>query len=98
VEMETATEVQAHLNALHEAVWELAAIVIALRDAGATDAAQGRSAARVLVEWGLMVSSPDGPQPGTGLSQVMGGDPTGVASQASTGILQSAAVLSGSKG
>src|SRR5471032_283078 len=96
-EMETGIEVQAHMNALHEAVWELAAIAIALRDAGATDSAHRRAAEHVLLEAGLMVSSADGPQPCTGLSEVMGGDPTRVASAASTGILQSAAVLSGAK-
>lgn len=96
--METANEVQAHMSALHEAVWQLAAIVVALRDADASDPAQRRAAEHVLLETGLMVPSADGPQPCTGLRQAMGGDPARVASQASTGILQSAAVLSGAKG
>ena len=37
--METADEVRGHIHVLHEAVWELAAIVMALREAGATDPA-----------------------------------------------------------
>jgi precorrin-6B methylase 2 len=85
------------MNTLHEAVWELAAIVIALRDAGATDPAHRRAAEHVLLERGLMVTSEDGPQPCTGLSEVTGGDPRRVAALASTGILQSAAVLTGAK-
>ncbi len=92
--MDTADEVRAHLNVLHEAVWELAAVVLALRNS-ATDPDQRRAAEGVLVEAGLMVSSTDGAQPGPGLTEVISGDATAVASQAATGILQSAALLSG---
>jgi hypothetical protein len=95
--METGSEVRAHINTLHQAVWELAAIATALGGDGRTDPAQRRAAEDVLIETGLMIPSADGPQPCTGLIEVTGGTPIGVAFQASTAILQSAAVLSGAK-
>jgi hypothetical protein len=98
VEMDIGDEVLRHLNALHEAVWELAAIVVALRDPPTNDADQLRAAEAVLLEAGLMVASADGPQPAPGLvqlTQMTGGAATRVAAQAATGILQSAAVVSG---
>jgi hypothetical protein len=93
--MDSGREVQAHLSRLHESVWELAAIAIALQEPAGVDPAQRRAAEHVLLESGLMVLSSGGPTASVGLTEVMGGDPTRVASQASTGILQSAAVLSG---
>ncbi len=93
--METADEVRTHLNKLHEAVWELAAIALALRDPLAADPEQLRAAETVLVEAGLMVSNADGPRPGLGLADAVGGMEASLAAQAATGILQTAALLSG---
>ena len=94
--MDTADEVGAHLNALHEAVWELAAVALALRDPATTDPEQRRAAERVLVESGLMVAAPaGGVRPAPGLVEIAGGEETKLAAQAATGILQSAALLSG---
>lgn len=95
--METGDEVRAHFNALHEAVWELAAIVLALRDPATTEPDKRRAAERVLLEAGLMVSSSDGVQAGLGLTEVIGEDAMWVAAQAAAPILQSAALLSGAK-
>jgi hypothetical protein len=95
--METSDEVRAHLNALHEAVWELAAIVLALRGPATTDPDERRAAERVLLEAGLMVSSSDGVQAGPGLTEVIGEDAMRVAAQAAAPILQSAALLSGAR-
>lgn len=96
--MDSAEEVRAHLHALHEAVWELAAIAVALRDATTTDPAHRQAAERVLVEAGMMIDSAEGPRPGKGLAAAMGDDPSRQAAQAATGILQSAATLSGANG
>ena len=93
--MQTGAEVRAHLNVLHQAVWELAAIVVVLRDQATTDVDQRRAAEGVLVEAGLMVASPDGARWGPGLAVVVGRGATAVASQAAAGILQSAALLGG---
>ncbi len=90
--MNSADAVLAHLHALHEAVWELAAIALALRDPATTDPEQRRAAERVLVEAGFMVESPSGARR---VIEVVAGDSSRVAAQAATGILQSAAVLSG---
>lgn len=93
--MERAIEVRSHLNVLHEAVWELAAIALALRDPATTNPAQRAAAERVLVEAGLMVAASPGARPAPGLAEAAGGDESRLAAQAATGILQSAAVLSG---
>ena len=93
--MDTADEVRAHLDTLHEAVWELAAVALALRDPATTDPEQRRAAERVLVESGLMVTAPAGAGPAPGLVEIAGGDQIRLAGQAAAGILQSAAVLSG---
>ena len=95
--MKTADEVRGHMNELHEAVWELAAIALALRDPTTTDPDQLRAAETVLVEAGLMVASADRAQPGPGLTELTGRTAASVAAQAATGILQSAALLSGAK-
>jgi hypothetical protein len=93
--MESADEVRAHLNTLHEAVWELAAMSLALRDPATVDRDQRVAAERVLVEVGWMELSPDGARSGPGLVEAAGGNPTTLAAQAATGILQSAALLAG---
>jgi hypothetical protein len=93
--MDSADEVRAHLNTLHEAVWELAAMALALRDPATVDRDQRAAAERVLIEAGLMELSPDGARPGPGLVDAAGGNATGLAAQAATGILQSAALLAG---
>jgi hypothetical protein len=93
--MDSADEVRAHLNVLHEAVWELAAIAVALRDPPTADPEQHRAADHVLVEAGLMEESADGAWPAPGLVEAVGADRSGLAAQAATGILQSAGVLSG---
>ena len=93
--MDSADEVRAHLNTLHEAVWELAALALALRDPATVDGDQRAAAERVLVEVGVMELSPDGVRPGPGLVEAAGGNPTALAAQAATGILQSAALLAG---
>lgn len=95
--METNDEVRAYLSALHEAVWELAAIALALREPAGGDPALLEAAERVLVASGLMVSASDGFQAVPGLSEAMGGDATRLAAQAAAPILQSAALLSGAK-
>ena len=74
--MDSADEVRAHLNTLHEAVWELAALALALRDPATVDRDQRVAAERVLVEAGLMELSPDGVRPGPGLVEAAGGNPT----------------------
>jgi hypothetical protein len=93
--MDSADEVRAHLNVLHQAVWELAAIALALRDPGPPDPALQRAAERVLLEAGLMVGTDNDAHPAPGLIEATGGEGSRVAAQAATGILQSAAVLSG---
>ena len=93
--MQTQLEVQAHLNALHKAVWELAAIVVALRDSATVDSEVRQAAEQVLVETDLMVSSAGEARPGPGLTEMIRGGASPVASQAAASILQSAALLSG---
>ena len=93
--MDSPDEIRAHLNTLHEAVWELAAVALALRDPATTDPEQRRAAERVLIEAGLMEVSPSGARPAPGLAAAAAGDETKLAAQAATGILQSAALLSG---
>jgi hypothetical protein len=93
--MDRADDVRAHLNTLHEAVWELAAIALALRDPATVEPHQREAAECVLVEIGLMEPSPDGPKPSQGLVEAAGGDQAKLAAQAATGILQSAALLAG---
>jgi hypothetical protein len=93
--MESADEVRAHINVLHKAVWELAAVAIALRDPTLTDPAQRSAAEQVLIEAGLLVATADGIRSSAGLAEAVGDHMTGLAGQAAGGILQSAAVLSG---
>jgi hypothetical protein len=93
--VESGDEVRAHLNGLHEAVWELTAISLALREPATTDPQQRKAAEDVLVEAGLLLRSESGTEPSPGLAAATGGDPGRLAAQAATGILQSAAVLAG---
>jgi hypothetical protein len=95
LDLDSGEEVRAHLNTLHEAVWELAAIALGLRDPSTTDTEPRRSAEQVLVEAGLMVESATGPRPVRGVAEAAGGDQSRLAAQAATAILQSAALLSG---
>ncbi len=96
--MDAVTELRAHLNTLHEAVWELAAIAVALRDPAAASTEQMLAVERVLVEAGLVAASAEGPAPARALADALGGSAAGLASQASTGILQAATLLSGAAG
>lgn len=93
--MDNAAEVRARLNTLHEAVWELAAVALALRDPAAADPELCDAAESVLLEAGFMVGDSAGVRPGLGLAEAAGEDATKLAAQAASGILQSAAVLSG---
>jgi hypothetical protein len=93
--MDSADDVYAHIHRLHESVWELAAIALALRDPATTDPDQRRAAEDVLVAAGLLEVTPTGVRPAPGLSQATGDDSTNLAAQASTGILQAAGFLAG---
>jgi predicted O-methyltransferase YrrM len=96
--METPEEAGAHLNKLHEAVWQLAAVALFLRDPSSVDPDLRRSAGRVVVEAGLGSDDEGGTRSATGLRQLIeqsGGDATRTASQAAAPILQAAALLSG---
>lgn len=93
--LETGTEVRAHLHRLHEAVWELTAIALALGDPARTDSSQRRAAEQVLLEAGLLVPTVDGAQPSPGLAELISGGANALASQVTAGLIQSAALLSG---
>jgi hypothetical protein len=93
--MDNAAEVRARLNTLHEAVWELVAIAMALRDPASADSELRAAAESVLLEAGFMVEDSPGVRPAPGLAEATGEDVTKLAAQAASGILQSAAVLSG---
>src|SRR5258707_9595050 len=95
--MDTPEEVQIHIHTLHEAVWELAAIAVALRDPAGTDPDQRRAAELVLVQARLMAASAGGVVPAPGLSE-LGNRGSGLAAQAGTALLQSPAALSGGVG
>jgi hypothetical protein len=96
--METVEEVGAHLNKLHQAVWQLAAISLALRDPPSVDPDLRSSAYQVVADAGLGSTDEGALLLGRGLAQLIemqGGDQTRFASQLSTPILQAAALLSG---
>jgi hypothetical protein len=96
--METADEVGAHLNKLHESVWQLAAIILALRDPVTTGPELRLAAGRVLANAGVGSTDESALQLGPGLTQLielLGGDQEKFASQTSAPILQAAALLSG---
>jgi hypothetical protein len=96
--METPEEAGAHLNKLHEAVWELTAITLAFRDPGTADPDLRDAAGQVVAAAGLGSTAERALRLGPGLAQLielLGGDPTKLASQTAAPILQAAALLSG---
>lgn len=93
--MDNEAEVRARLNTLHEAIWELAAVALALREPSSVDPELCNAAESVLVEAGFFIRDSAGLRPAPGLAEAVGGDASKLAGQAAIGILQSAAVLSG---
>jgi hypothetical protein len=96
--METPVEAGQHLNKLHEAVWQLAAISLAFRDPGTMDPDLRNAADHVVAAAGLGSSDERALRLCPGLAQLielLGGDPTKLASQSAAPILQAAALLSG---
>jgi hypothetical protein len=96
--METTQEAGAHLNKLHEAVWQLAAITLALRDPASTGPDLRYAAGQVVAAAGLGSTDERALRLGPGLAQLIdlqGGDQTKLASQTAAPILQAAALLSG---
>jgi hypothetical protein len=82
--METPEEAGTHLNKLHEAVWQLAAITLALRDPATADPDLRWAAGQVVAATGLGSSDVRALRLGPGLAQLIelqGGDPTKLASQ-----------------
>src|SRR5262249_2289926 len=96
-EMGSAEQVWAHLNSLHEAVWELAAIALALRDPAMTDLEQRRAAEQVLVEDGLMMRSANGAHLARGVTEAAGGDEARLAAPAGAGLLAAAGRRAGAE-
>jgi hypothetical protein len=92
--METADDVRAHLNRLHESVWQLAAVAVALRPSPGTSAELRHAAEEVV---GAAGGGADGVAGIRRLLEQAGGDPAMVASQAAAPILQAGAMLSGAK-
>jgi hypothetical protein len=98
--MESAEDVRAHLNRLHEAVWQLAAVAVALRGAPDTSAELRHAAEEVV---GAAVGGFDeaaGGDPANRIQDLLeraGDDPSKVASQAAAPILQAGALLSGAR-
>lgn len=95
--MQRAAEVWAHLYRLHEAVWESAAIAVALGDGSTIDPVRRSAAERVLVETGLLVTTENGVGASPGLQEVIGRGGA-VAADAASDIRQSAALLAGAAG
>jgi hypothetical protein len=93
--MDSAADVRARLNTLHEAVWELAAVALVLRDSASVEPGLRDAAESVLLEAGFLVDGPAGVRRAPGLEEAAGADATKLAAQVASGILQSAAVLSG---
>ena len=93
--MDSEAEVRTRLNTLHEAVWELAAVALALRDSASVDPGLREAAESVLLEAGFLAGDAAGVRPAPGLAEAARADPSKLAAQAASGILQSAAVLSG---
>jgi hypothetical protein len=93
--METEQQVRARLDGLHQAVWELAAVAIALGDDRAATPEARAAAGDVLTAAGYLAAG-SGPGPsGPGLEAATAGDPRLLASQAAAPILQAAALISG---
>lgn len=93
--MDNAAEVRARLNTLHEAVWELTAVALGLRDPASPVPELRDAAQSVLLEAGFMVDDSAGVRPAPGLAEAAGEDATKLAAQVASGILQAAAVLAG---
>ena len=96
--METPEEAGAHLNTLHQAVWQLAAISLALRDPATEKPDLRYAAGQVVAVTGLGSSDNGAFCLAPGLAQLIdlqGGDQTKLASQAAAPILQAAALLTG---
>ena len=96
--METPEQAGAHLNTLHQAVWQLAAISLALRDPAIDKPDLRYAAGQVVAVTGLGSSDNGAFCLAPGLAQLIdlqGGDQTKLASQAAAPILQAAALLTG---
>lgn len=93
--MATAVEAGALILRLQQSVWQLAALVVALRDDPATDPNQKRQAQQVLVELGLMSETPEGVAPAAGLAELMASGFSILAAESAAHLLQAAAVVSG---
>ena len=96
--METPEEAGAHLNKMHEAVWQLAAISLALRDPATAGSELRYAAGQVVADAGLGSIDEGTLRLAPGLAQLIelqGGDQTKLASQAAAPILQAAALVSG---
>jgi hypothetical protein len=91
----TAAEAGTLINRLQEGVWELAALVVALRDDPAGDPEQKRQAQQVLVELGLMSETSAGIAPAAGLAELIGSGFIDLAGVSAANVLQTAGVLSG---
>jgi len=61
--VDTPKEAGAHLNKLHEAVWELAAVSLVLREPASVDPDLRDAAGRVVIEAGLGSAEDQGVQP-----------------------------------
>jgi hypothetical protein len=95
--METGFEVRALLERLQQAVWELAALAIMLRDDAVSDDLLDNARA-VLTELGLMAPSPNGARPVPALAELIGDGGSNFASETAAPLLQCAALLTGSVG
>jgi len=96
--METPEEAGAHLNTLHQAVWQLAAISLVLRDPATEKPDLRYAAGQVVAATGLGSSDNRAFCLAPGLAQLIdlqGGDQTKLASQTAAPILQAAALLTG---
>ena len=98
--MDTPEEAGAHLNKLHEAVWQLAAVALLLREPASVDPDLRVAAGQVAVAAGLGSAEDQGVQLASGVRRLIdmaGGDATKLAAQAAGPILQAAALLSGAR-
>ena len=96
--IETPEEAGAHLNRLHEGVWQLAAVAVALHGSPGDTSDLRRAAGEVLVKGGVGIEVDGDVQVVPGFRQLIGltgGDPEKLASQAAAPILQASALLSG---
>jgi hypothetical protein len=95
--MDTGSDVRGLLDRLQQSAWELAALAIALRDEDVSDELLG-NARSVLMELGLMSSTPNGTQPVAGLAELIAEGGRNFASETAAPLLQCAALLTGSTG